>query len=251
MRNTAQPVAIITSFLPSSGLNKEQSSSASRSKQPLLVHGATLSSFTTISLDPPLVAFSFKLPSRMADTLSSEADGKQQKGIPRFVVNLLSHTQGDVAAGFARPGTKPFDLRRHPDWATKESAEIESPLIAASDPEGLSPLAQETIIPSRCAYGSEGAGVPILVDSLGSLACSLQGHIDLDMDPLQIVSPQDSSKSGDEVVAGEAAIGKSRLFLARIHAVEGGSGTEGKAEQQEEMEKKPLLYWKQGFTTVE
>ncbi|WRT68994.1 uncharacterized protein IL334_005976 [Kwoniella shivajii] len=60
MRNVAQPVAIaVTSIPPTSSLY---------GKAPY--HGATLTSFTSLTLHPhPLVAFSLRLPSRMADCL--------------------------------------------------------------------------------------------------------------------------------------------------------------------------------------
>ena len=55
MRTSAQPVAVITTNL--SKINDDESKEQ-------YVHGATLSSFTTVSLDPPLVAFSLRIPSR-------------------------------------------------------------------------------------------------------------------------------------------------------------------------------------------
>ncbi|KAK8843359.1 hypothetical protein IAR55_007016 [Kwoniella newhampshirensis] len=60
MRNVAQPVAIAVTSVPSSS-----------PLHPLArYHGATLTSFTSLTLHPhPLVAFSLRLPSRMADCL--------------------------------------------------------------------------------------------------------------------------------------------------------------------------------------
>ncbi|WWC73150.1 uncharacterized protein I206_107116 [Kwoniella pini CBS 10737] len=60
MRNVAQPVAIAVTSVP------KHSSLFGKSKY----HGATLTSFTSLTLYPiPLVAFSLRLPSRMADCL--------------------------------------------------------------------------------------------------------------------------------------------------------------------------------------
>ncbi|WVQ93260.1 hypothetical protein IAU59_000326 [Kwoniella sp. CBS 9459] len=60
MRNVPQPVAVaVTSVPPSSPLSGKAK-----------YHGATLTSFTSLTLYPhPLVAFSLRLPSRMADCL--------------------------------------------------------------------------------------------------------------------------------------------------------------------------------------
>ncbi|WVQ81418.1 hypothetical protein IAT38_003542 [Cryptococcus sp. DSM 104549] len=60
MRNVAQPVAVaVASVPPSSPLHGVAA-----------YHGATLTSFTSLTLHPtPLVAFSLRLPSRMADCL--------------------------------------------------------------------------------------------------------------------------------------------------------------------------------------
>ncbi|TFY64656.1 hypothetical protein EVJ58_g2475 [Rhodofomes roseus] len=87
-------------------------------------HGATLSSFTSIALDPhPLVAFSLRIPSRMATSLSSAhasppspnshptptpptnaAPAYASPHLPaQLVINILSAAQPAVAARFARP----------------------------------------------------------------------------------------------------------------------------------------------------
>lgn len=62
-------------------------------------HGATVSSFASLSLDPPLVSVAFDRQSRLLGTISETG---------RFGVNLLGHGQDDVAALFARRGADRF-----------------------------------------------------------------------------------------------------------------------------------------------
>lgn len=62
-------------------------------------HGATVSSFASLSLDPPLVSVAFDRNSRLLGTISETG---------RFGVNLLGHGQDDVAALFARRGADRF-----------------------------------------------------------------------------------------------------------------------------------------------
>ena len=84
LRDTAQPVAVVTST----------SSSGSA------FHGATLSSFTSVAFDPyPIISFALRTPSRMADSLTKES--------PNMVVNLLSADQASVAVTFSRPDLHP------------------------------------------------------------------------------------------------------------------------------------------------
>jgi flavin reductase (DIM6/NTAB) family NADH-FMN oxidoreductase RutF len=90
LRSTAQPVAIVTALLPGGA-----------------PHGATLSSFSSIALDPhALVAFSLRVPSRLARALSA--------GSP-LVVNVLSAAQAPLAHRFARADLfpRPFDDAPH------------------------------------------------------------------------------------------------------------------------------------------
>ncbi|MFC9730554.1 flavin reductase family protein [Streptomyces roseolus] len=65
------------------------------------VHGATVGSFTSVSLDPPLVMVSLDRRSRMGDLLT---------GAPSFGVNILAAHQEDLALHFAgrpRPADAP------------------------------------------------------------------------------------------------------------------------------------------------
>ena len=123
LRDSAQPVAIVTSLMPSesrAGLHSE-------------FHGATLSSFSSIALDPhPLVAFSLRMPSRMATSLQNADYSKPS----HMVINILSACQASTAIRFANP-------RLHPR-----------------------PFAE-----SRYSLTEEA--LPILHDSLGAISCKL------------------------------------------------------------------------------
>ena len=94
MRHTAQPVSVVTISL--------SNGSAAHN------HGATLSSFSSISLNPPLVAFSLRRPSRLANRLLADPNAN-------FAVHVLSSRQAHLAKAFARQvkssTTKPIDHR--------------------------------------------------------------------------------------------------------------------------------------------
>jgi len=123
-RRTAQPVAVLTTRLSRTSSNPSPA-----------YHGATLSSFTSISLAPlPLVAFSLRLPSRAAEAIDAAfRSGQYPKA--SLVVNMLSAEQADLAQHFSRP-----DLFPHP-WGMHE-------------------------------YELSEEGVPIFPGSLGALSCA-------------------------------------------------------------------------------
>jgi len=128
LRETAQPVAIVTSLMPQDvgalpGIHGR-------------FHGATLSSFSSIAMDPhPLVAFSLRIPSRMATSLNS-AD--PESPLSHMVINILSAAQASLAVRFSRP-----DLDPHPFAST--------PHLLTDD------------------------GLPVLEGCLGALSCKLVG----------------------------------------------------------------------------
>ena len=123
LRDSAQSVAIVTSHMPTEnrvGPNSE-------------FHGATLSSFSSIALDPhPLVAFSLRIPSRMATTLQNSDYSKPS----HMVINVLSACQASTAVRFANARLHP-----HPFTETR--------------------------------YSLTEDGLPILHDSLGAISCKL------------------------------------------------------------------------------
>ena len=100
LRETAQPVAVVTSLMPS----PDCASSSSTSTRPFKFHGATLSSFTSISMSPHhLVAFSLRVPSRMATSLARLPSTASS----HMVINLLAASQARVATVFSRPDIHP------------------------------------------------------------------------------------------------------------------------------------------------
>ncbi|KAJ6568387.1 flavin reductase like domain-containing protein [Mycena vulgaris] len=129
LRETAQPVAVVTSFMPSDALlGKEQDNPTGGS-----YHGATLSSFTSIAMDPiPLVTFALRIPSRMASSLNSAPSNSPSD----MVINILSATQASIATSFSRP-----DLHPHPFSTT--------PYFLSAD------------------------GLPVIRGSLGAISCKL------------------------------------------------------------------------------
>ncbi|EMD39178.1 hypothetical protein CERSUDRAFT_36299, partial [Gelatoporia subvermispora B] len=83
----------------------------------------------------PLVAFSLRIPSRMATALNdADADSPQS----HFVINILSAAQADIAVRFSRP-----DLHSQPFAATQ--------------------------------YFLTEDGLPVFKGSLGALSCKLLG----------------------------------------------------------------------------
>ena len=95
LRNVAQPVAVVTTFMRGAAATSST------------FHGATLSSFTSIAMDPyPLITFALRIPSRLAISLAS-----QDPSSSHMVVNLLSAQQASIAIKFSRPDLhpQPFD----------------------------------------------------------------------------------------------------------------------------------------------
>merc|ERR1719487_654725 len=74
-RRVAQPVAVITAHIPEPSTAPPSAAAAPKAREDGRLqdnHGATLSSLASISLSPPLVSFSLRLPSRLASLLSQQ-----------------------------------------------------------------------------------------------------------------------------------------------------------------------------------
>ncbi|CCF48992.1 hypothetical protein NDA14_004490 [Ustilago hordei] len=200
MRESAQPVALVTSFLP-------PTSTPTR-----LIHGATLSSFSSISIDPNLVCFSMKTPSKLASSLQHHHSTRQQGGAGEvdFVVNILSETQAGLAAKYAVPGTPPL---AHPP-AIEEKDEREGQVHPLQD-AGLVEIKQ--------------GAVPVAKDSIGAFAC-------------QVVDTVDLSRYASGVEGGGES--RSMLYIARVlHVYTDNTSAAGK-------DKRPLIYHQQGFVST-
>jgi flavin reductase (DIM6/NTAB) family NADH-FMN oxidoreductase RutF len=200
-----QSIAVIVTRIPESAA----SSSTCR------YHGATLSSFTSLTLHPePLVAFSLRLPSRMADYLRIQnpiqpdlphhADGSNPNSgeadvhpalssLPILTVSLLSSSSEPIAHALARPQTDHSDTFTTHDWNT-------------DDP-------------------------PSIRDSIGCLRCEVVSSVRLG----------DLARStGTERAEGQDY--GSELFICRVQSV-----TKGKSEAAG----KPLLHWRQKYISVD
>lgn len=146
MRESAQPVALVTTFLPPSD---DHPPTGTR-----LVHGATLSSFSSISLSPPLLSFAMQTPSRLSQALQHPTS-TSHKG--HFVLNLLATHQAQLAHAYARPGLQPL-----PFPPTRSGTNTTHPLLA------------HDILPTEQANG-----VPRLTNALGSFVCHIVDQINL------------------------------------------------------------------------
>ena len=169
LRDVAQPVAVVTTFM--------------RGGSNTTFHGATLSSFTSIAMDPyPLITFALRIPSRMALSLDAVAsDSLQDPSTPsHMVVNLLSAQQASIAIKFSRPDLhpQPFD---------------------------------------SVSYKLTEDGIPMLDGSLGALSCKLVSRgIPLhDLDLLR-----NGGSTGGEPMSSMKEGVASELFIARVLRVE-------------------------------
>ncbi|GAA5967408.1 hypothetical protein JCM3765_001865 [Sporobolomyces pararoseus] len=131
-RRVAQPVAVLTAHIPQPSTSEASGSLQSSFERSLEHnHGATLSSLTSISLSPPLVSFSLRLPSRLATYLSNSSSSTVS---PSFRVYLLSPEQEDQARLFARQAPLPApaipspetDWSIEPKFASKVFRELEN-----------------------------------------------------------------------------------------------------------------------------
>ncbi|GAA5939806.1 hypothetical protein JCM3775_001634 [Rhodotorula graminis] len=227
-RRVAQPVAVITAHIPSSTATSPAPSAGTASEEPLHNHGATLSSLASISLSPPLVSFSLRLPSRLAAFLSTpttSARGDAHPVEPTFRVHLLSTRQEPLARAFARQAPLPAKAQPSPPPSSSPptSPDPGAPLSPSAPP----PMAQ--IDPALFAE-LERTG-------LGSLDCRVVQRLPL--------SPLGAGPAGVGVEE-QASVGveddqpRSELFIARVESVKLGEAEVDEGETA-------LLYWDQQY----
>jgi len=228
-------------------------------------HGATLSSFTSLTLHPqPLVAFSLRLPSRLADYLrpsstpspsdSSSASAPSELSLAPLVtpdplatlpvphlgkplaISLLATAHADIAAKLSQPGQ---------DHSS----------IFNSAPFALDSQAQG----SHGAETDAGA-LPILPDSIGTMRCEVvsstllrdvwpSGPIDEDSIPFDEevegaglrAQPEKQPFGGTNGTqpSPSTPVHGSELFICRVLDVQHGTGAET-----------PMVYYKHEYTTV-
>ncbi|RPD64467.1 hypothetical protein L226DRAFT_552293 [Lentinus tigrinus ALCF2SS1-7] len=180
LRDTAQPVAVVTALMdpsiPASHPHPHAHPNPSASKSKF--HGATLSSFSSISMDPhPLVAFSLRIPSRMATSLTS---AHSSTSLPsHMVINILSERQEATAVRFSRPDMHPEPFVGLPHTLTQE-------------------------------------GLPVLDGSVGALSCRLVAA-SWPLHDLESLTEGGAGKDGKEW-EGEGVA--SELFIAQVVRVE-------------------------------
>ncbi|KAI9464504.1 flavin reductase like domain-containing protein [Lactarius psammicola] len=205
LRETAQPVAVVTSLMPPLD--------SARSQQPQSnFHGATLSSFTSISMSPHhLVAFSLRVPSRMATTLAHLSLAASS---PRthMVINLLAAPQARTATLFSRP-----DLHPRP---------FEDPGVQWS----LSP-----------------DGFPMLHGCLGALSCRVVGA-PWPLNDLAALGDNSTHKAEGTTGAVDAGDVQSELFIAQVMRVEDVPQAEDLVDNT--LRTLPLVYHRRGYTTT-
>lgn len=193
-------------------------------------HGATLSSFSSISFHPfPIISFALQLPSRSADALQSHftQPHAQTPSLPtppgsvdaHLVINILSASQSRTALRFSRP-----DLHPHP----------------FSDPQTL--------------FTTTPEGNPILLDTLGALSCTLLSSLPLGAaaDPHELARAMEvhALPKRDSEELGPGGASASMLYLARVVRVEDTRGGEGRAERTEKEWPMPLVYHRRQYGTV-
>ncbi|KAI9573824.1 flavin reductase like domain-containing protein [Boletus coccyginus] len=210
LHETAQSIVVVTTCLPNLSAT---------------YHGATLSSFTSITLDPlPLVAFSLCIPSQMVSTLNTHASATFSSPLAHLVINLLSAVQPHLADHFARP-----DLH----------------LCPFADP--------------RVQWMLSRDGLPILLSTLGILKCYPVGpsvplaHLGshgVPNDGIRHVGEGEDG-GGEEVLQASAGAGlASKLFITRVLHVKCVPLPEGK-ERDAALCKLLLLYHQCRYMTVE
>ncbi|KAG1763997.1 flavin reductase like domain-containing protein [Suillus occidentalis] len=206
-----QPVAVVTSTLPDHETAPWSDSSAQNQK---ILHGATLSSFTSIALDPhPLVAFSLRVPSRMALALNAHAAKPQMQMSSHMVVNILSAAQPHIARLFSNPDLHPFPF---------EESEVQ--------------------------WTQSADGLPILKGALGALSCTVVGRSLPLSDMRWLYSSMEQGEAEVQQVEGGSGLA-SELFIARVLCVEDVQEPEDQLENVK-LRTLPLLYHKRSYTTV-
>ncbi|GAA5920487.1 hypothetical protein JCM1841_003510 [Sporobolomyces salmonicolor] len=194
-RRVAQPVAVLTAHLPSPTSPTSSAARAPREEEPLPLpdnHGATLSSLSSISLSPPLVSFSLRLPSRLAAFLSPETSPSPSEPKPTFRLHLLTPAQEPLARLFARQAPLPAPAAPSPATNWSEEPRFEPEVFRELETGGL-----------------------------GSMRCTLVQSV-----PLWELGGAGNAYEKRE---GEAMQPRSQLFIARVEEVRlaGESGESG------------------------
>ncbi|KAI9145153.1 flavin reductase like domain-containing protein [Paraphysoderma sedebokerense] len=235
MRRLAFPVAIVSaSSAPKKTSLDSRHSSAETAGSPYNIPPfrlATISSFSSVSLSPPIVSFNLQIPSRMSDTLRSS---------PHFLLHILSHRQSSVSEFFARK----VDYDHIYSLFSKSSGQKLS--ISSPNNSGIhfgSP-ATEVTLPIERSIPSESNtisltwskyNIPMINGCVGVLKCE----------------KQDSVIVGDhEVFFGKVT----DVLVDQVYSEVGRSemkGADNSTQTPSEELLKPLLYCNRKYTSVE
>jgi flavin reductase (DIM6/NTAB) family NADH-FMN oxidoreductase RutF len=135
LRQTAQPVVVITSLLHHNNPDTVQ------------YHGATLSSFASVAMHPyPLVAFSLRTPSRMATSIHEFHQNLGCTSSPHIVINILASTQADAATRFSRPDLHPTPFTETKWHPSKEGLPILTDCVGALSCEVVASSRLDSVI---------------------------------------------------------------------------------------------------------
>ncbi|ORX39099.1 flavin reductase like domain-domain-containing protein [Kockovaella imperatae] len=227
MRNVPQPVALAVARTPSSA------------GEPSRYHGATLSSFTSLTLHPePLVAFSLRLPSRLADFI--RPGGKDIGHIPLYDPSSVSPSSAtrSIPPQIPLPNNPP----PHHSYA---SHSLTISLLAQCHAHLADRFARPGLDMST-AFSSTDFDLskvpPGVKDALGILNCQVVMSL-----PLRDVSPPPSTgrmaeTSPIDIQTGGDKVHGSELFICRVISVI--QGDEGLVID-------PLLYWRRKYISVQ
>ncbi|KAF8993754.1 flavin reductase like domain-containing protein [Cyathus striatus] len=229
LRATAQPVAVITSLMPRGAHSHFPHAKDSKCRY----HGATLSSFSSISMDPyPLVSFALRIPSRMAVSLgsghasslfssSSSSPASTYPSSSSSTSTSTSPTQSDV-----EEGNKPI---------------MTINLLSQHQPHTAHLFSRPDLHPepfSSVTYTLSRDGLPVLDDSLAAITCELVGG-PIPLHDLEYLEGRSALPKRWEREGGGIS---SELFIARVIRVEDVRLQSGEGERV------PLIYYQRGFT---
>ncbi|KAG7571325.1 hypothetical protein FFLO_00677 [Filobasidium floriforme] len=240
MRSVPQPVAIVITRLED-GTH----------------HGATLSSFTSISLSPPLVSFSLRLPSRLATALQSNGSDT----ISQSPEKALSRTRTGASSvsGQTNPG-QTFTVS-----LLSKSNELLAHTFSQARSEHEN-MVRDTSLWEPFSDSSRESGLPVVKGGLGALECRVVGWLPLN-ELESSLGTLDGMKNGERAVSGPASraplLAKgnsstvkdggnegstgSMLFLAQVERV---TQRKRDGEQEGELDMKPLVYENQRYVTT-
>lgn len=214
---------------------------------PSRYHGATLTSFTSLTLHPyPLVAFSLRLPSRMADCLRPWISSPRQppdasRSALRAEDTVLEPSLLSVTG--RTPPQPPSTVSARPD---REPGLPAAPLTVSLLSTRNTPIAdalsrysadQSPIFagPEWSTPSSSSSSAPALLTGIGSLNCEIVQSIPL----RDLCNVEDPPSTGPADATPPTNAHGSELFICRVLSVE--KGPEGRD---------PLLHYQQRYVGV-